>query len=572
MKKLISMVLIMMILCSLLTVSALAENAQGQAAASAQTATMTVTGGTINPDGTVSWAVGENIVTITMPDGSVYTITVIYEPEAEESAKTEKEAAPAEAAKTEEAAATEEAAKTEEAAVTEEAAKTEEAAATEEAAKTEEAAATEEAAKTEEAAATEEAAKTEEAAAPEENEAPVEPVVLSALTVSGTALPVDGDTAAAVTPNVSDLIAVVTEPADATVTINGVPAENGESMIDWAAGSNVVTVEVAKEGYATTTFTLNIEYTPAEDAVPAENTEESAAPVENTLENAAPAEDAAPAENTEENGAADGNAAQAEEAAPVEESSEADALAALTIDKGEIDLDKFVKGSSDEKQSSYSFNAAANGEYDLTTNSGIVEVNAADGWTVSSVKLNGVNQTAAGTGSYPVKWAKANDLEITLKKTDSEFKAVYSLILSNVLNEITADALTVNGADVTFLNAIQAAADNSYSLQVVAGEGKTAAVSVNGIPVTLDANGTLVIPAVTGDSDSIVVTVSKEGCLDKTYSVTVSAAPATSDQAQPVAEESDNTDAAAQTEPVVDESVNAEEETADSTTAPEAVL
>ena len=76
MKKLISMVLITMILCSLLSVPALAEDAQGQAAGSAETATMSVTGGTINPDGTVSWAVGENILTITMPDGSTYTITV----------------------------------------------------------------------------------------------------------------------------------------------------------------------------------------------------------------------------------------------------------------------------------------------------------------------------------------------------------------------------------------------------------------------------------------------------------------------------------------------------------------
>ena len=59
MKKLISMVLIMMILCSLFTGSALAENAQGQTATDAQTATMSVTGGTINPDGTISPAAQE---------------------------------------------------------------------------------------------------------------------------------------------------------------------------------------------------------------------------------------------------------------------------------------------------------------------------------------------------------------------------------------------------------------------------------------------------------------------------------------------------------------------------------
>ena len=86
MKKAISILLTIMILCSLFTVPALAEDAQGQAEGSNNaeelTATMSVTGGTINPDGTVTWAVGENILTITMPDGSIYTVTVIYDPEA----------------------------------------------------------------------------------------------------------------------------------------------------------------------------------------------------------------------------------------------------------------------------------------------------------------------------------------------------------------------------------------------------------------------------------------------------------------------------------------------------------
>lgn len=518
MKKLISTVLIMMILCSLFTGSALAENAQGQAATDAQTATMSVTGGTINPDGTVSWAVGENILTITMPDGSVYTITVIYEPEAEEAEKPAETAAPAEE-KTEEAATPAE-------------------------------------------------EKTEEVAEL------LEPVVLSALTVSGTALPVEGDSAAAATPNESDTIAVVTEPADASVTVNGETAENGETSVTWAEGSNVVTVELAKEGYATTTFTLNVEYTPAEDAAPVENAEEDG----EAPENAAPAEEAAPTENTEENGEVPEEAAPAEEATPAGEATETDALAALAIDATEIDLDKFVKGSSDEKQNSYSFDAAAAGEYDLTASSNIVKVTAAEGWTVSSVKLNAANQVAAGTDSYQVKWAKNNDLEITLKKNDSEFKTVYNLILFNTLDEITVDALNVNGVDATAMTALQAAEDNSYSLQVVAGEGKTAAVSVNGVPAALDAGGMLVVPAVTGAADSVAVTVSKEGCLDKTYAFTVSAAPVALDQAQPAADDvvnaeaSENADAVAPTEPAADASVNTEAEPAGENTAPEAVL
>lgn len=491
MKKLVSMVLIMMILCSLLAAPALAENVQGEAAVSSDaenlTATMSVTGGTINPDGTVSWAVGENILTITMSDGSVYTITVIYEPETEETEKPAETAVPAEPEKTEEA---------------------------------------------------------------EEAAEQLDPVVLSALTVSGTALPVEGDSAAAATPNESDTIAVVTEPADASVSVNGETVENGETAITWAEGSNVVTVELAKEGYATKTFTLTVEYTPAEEA-------------------SAPAEDAAPAENTEESVEAPENAApaeDAEEAASVEESAETDALAALTIDATEIDLDKFVKGSSDENQSSYSFDAAAAGEYDLTAKSGAVKVTAAEGWTVSSVKLNGVNQAAAGADSFQIQWAKNNDLEITLKKSGSEVKAVYSLILFNTLNEITADALTVNGVDATATTALQAAADNSYSLQVVAGEGKAAAVSVNGVPAALDAGGMLVVPAVTGAADSVVVTVSKEGCLDKTYAFTVSAVPVAPDQAQPAADNAVNTEASENTDAV------AQAEPAEENAAPEAAL
>ena len=491
MKKLVSMVLIMMILCSLLAAPALAENIQGEAAVSSDaenlTATMSVTGGTINPDGTVSWAVGENILTITMSDGSVYTITVIYEPETEETEKPAETAVSAEPEKTEEA---------------------------------------------------------------EEAAEQLDPVVLSALTVSGTALPVEGDSAAAATPNESDTIAVVTEPADASVSVNGETVENGETAITWAEGSNVVTVELAKEGYATKTFTLTVEYTPAEEA-------------------SAPAEDAAPAENTEESVEAPENAApaeDAEEAASVEESAETDALAALTIDATEIDLDKFVKNSSDENQSSYSFDAAAAGEYDLTAKSGAVKVTAAEGWTVSSVKLNAANQAAAGADSFQVQWAKNNDLEITLKKSDSEVKAVYSLILFNTLNEITADALTVNGVDATATTALQAAADNSYSLQVVAGEGKAAAVSVNGVPAVLDAGGMLVVPAVTGAADSVVVTVSKEGCLDKTYAFTVSAVPVAPDQAQPAADNAVNTEASENTDSVV------QAEPAEENAAPEAAL
>ena len=491
MKKLVSMVLIMMILCSLLAAPALAENIQGEAAVSSDaenlTATMSVTGGTINPDGTVSWAVGENILTITMSDGSVYTITVIYEPETEETEKPAETAVSAEPEKTEEA---------------------------------------------------------------EEAAEQLDPVVLSALTVSGTALPVEGDSAAAATPNESDTIAVVTEPADASVSVNGETVENGETAITWAEGSNVVTVELAKEGYATKTFTLTVEYTPAEEA-------------------SAPAEDAAPAENTEESVEAPENAApaeDAEEAASVEESAETDALAALTIDATEIDLDKFVKNSSDENQSSYSFDAAAAGEYDLTAKSGAVKVTAAEGCTVSSVKLNGVNQAAADADSFQIQWAKNNDLEITLKKSGSEVKAVYSLILFNTLNEITADALTVNGVDATATTALQAAADNSYSLQVVAGEGKAAAVSVNGVPAALDAGGMLVVPAVTGAADSVVVTVSKEGCLDKTYAFTVSAAPVALDQAQPAADNAVNTEASENTDSVV------QAEPAEENAAPEAAL
>ena len=491
MKKLVSMVLIMMILCSLLAAPALAENVQGEAAISSDaenlTATMSVTGGTINPDGTVSWAVGENILTITMSDGSVYTITVIYEPETEETEKPAETAVSAEPEKTEEA---------------------------------------------------------------EEAAEQLDPVVLSALTVSGTALPVEGDSAAAATPNESDTIAVVTEPADASVSVNGETVENGETAITWAEGSNVVTVELAKEGYATKTFTLTVEYTPAEEA-------------------SAPAEDAAPAENTEESVEAPENAApaeDAEEAASVEESAETDALAALTIDATEINLDKFVKGSADEKQNSYSFDAAAAGEYDLTAKSGAVKVTAAEGWTVSSVKLNGVNQAAAGADSFQIQWAKNNDLEITLKKSGSEVKAVYSLILFNTLNEITADALTVNGVDATATTALQAAADNSYSLQVVAGEGKAAAVSVNGVPAALDAGGMLVVPAVTGAADSVVVTVSKEGCLDKTYAFTVSAAPVALDQAQPAADNAVNTEASENTDSVV------QAEPAEENAVPEAAL
>ena len=420
MKKLISIVLMTMILCSLLSVPALAEDVQGQEAGSTETATMSVTGGTINPDGTVSWAIGENILTITMPDGSVYTITVIYDPSAQSAA------------------------------------------------------------------------------------------ALTTLTVSGTEIPMTGNAAAAATPNATDTISVVTEPADATVTINGVAVENGEAAINWAEGSNELTIEVSKEGYETTAYTLSVEYTPVkEEAAPEETTE-------------VPEETAAPEETAEPEDNASPEASAAPEEAAVSE--ETAALAALTVDAKEIDLAKFVKGASDEKQSSYSFNAAAEAEYDLTSATGTVVVTAAEGWTVSSVKLNGAVLAAVAADTYSPKWAKANDLEITLKKNGSDVKAVYSLILNNTLAEATVDALTVNGADVTFLNAIQAASDNSYTLQVAAA-GKTAAVSVNGIPVALDANGMVLVPAVTGVSDNVVVTISQEGFLDKTYTVIVTAAP-----------------------------------------------
>ena len=137
------------------------------------------------------------------------------------------------------------------------------------------------------------------------------------------------------------------------------------------------------------------------------------------------------------------------------------------------------------------------------------------------MKLNGTVQTAAA-GTYSLKWAKANDLEITLKQNGSDVKAVYSLILNNALTETSVDALTVNGTDVTFLTAVPAATDNSYSLQVIAA-GKTVSVSVNGIPVAPDANGMVLVPAVAGVADSVVVTVSQEGALDKTYAFAVNA-------------------------------------------------
>ena len=416
MKKLISILLTMMILCSLFTVPALAEDVQGQAGANNTeelTATMSVTGGTINPDGTVSWALGENILTITMPDGSTYTVTVIYDPEAPSHA------------------------------------------------------------------------------------------VLSTLTVSGTEIPMESGSAAAATPNATDTIAVVTEPADATVTINGAAVENGEVAFNWAEGSNELAIEVSKEGYETSTYTLSVEFSPVkEEAAPEEAAvpEETAAP-----EEAAPEEATTPEETTI--------------------SEETAALAALTVDAKEIDLDKFVKGASDEKQSSFSFNAAAEAEYDLTASVGTVVVTAAEGWTVGSVKLNGASLTATAADTYSPKWAKANDLEVTLKENGSEFKAVYSLILNNKLDQVTADALTVNGADVSFLTVVPAAADNSYSLQVTAAEGKAVAVTVNGVPVALDTNGMLVVPAVTGVADNIVVTVSGTGYLDKTYAFTVTAVP-----------------------------------------------
>ena len=428
MKKLISIVLMTMILCSLFTVPALAEDAQGQEAGSAETATMSVTGGTINPDGTVSWAVGENILTITMPDGSTYTVTVIYNPEA------------------------------------------------------------------------------------------ASPAALTTLTVSGTEIPMTGNAAAAATPNAADTIAVVTEPADAAVTINGTAVENGEITYTWEEGSNELAIVVSKEGFETAAYTLTVEYTPVkEEAAP----EEDAAPVEP----AASEETAAAEETTEQESGAVPEAETAPAADETAATEDTAALAALTVDTKEIDLDKFVKGASDEKQTSFSFNAAAEAEYDLASSAGTVVVTAAEGWTVSSVKLNGADLTAVAADTYSPKWAKANDLEITLKKNDTEMKAVYSLILNNTLAEATVDALTVNGTDVTFQPAIQAAADNSYTLQVSAA-GKTVTVFVNGIPTALDANGMLLVPAVTGEADSVVVIVSQDGFLDKAYSVTVTAAPA----------------------------------------------
>ena len=429
MKKLISIVLMTMILCSLFTVPALAEDAQGQEAGSAETATMSVTGGTINPDGTVSWAVGENILTITMPDGSTYTVTVIYNPEA------------------------------------------------------------------------------------------ASPAALTTLTVSGTEIPMTGNAAAAVTPNAADTIAVVTEPADAAVTVNGTAVENGEITYTWEEGRNELAIEVSKEGFETTAYTLTVEYTPVkEEAAPEDTATPEEAPEQES--EAVPKAETAPA---------------ADETAATEDTA---ALAALTVDTKEIDLDKFVKGASDEKQTSFSFNAAAEAEYDLASSAGTVVVTAAEGWTVSSVKLNGADLTAVAADTYSPKWAKANDLEITLKKNYTEMKAVYSLILNNTLAEATVDALTVNGTDVTFQPAIQAAADNSYTLQVSAA-GKTVTVFVNGIPTALDANGMLLVPAVTGEADSVVVIVSQDGFLDKAYSVTVTVSQAgTIDQAA--------------TEPVVD--------------------
>lgn len=461
MKKLISMILTIMILCSLFTVPALAEDVQGQAEASDNTeeltATMSVTGGTINPDGTVTWAVGENILTITMSDGSTYTVTVIYDPET------------------------------------------------------------------------------------------LSPALLSTLTVSGTEILMPENAAAAATPNATDTIAVVTEPADAIVTINGTVVENGEAEFTWEEGSNELAIEVSKEGYEPTAYTLSVEYTPVEEAAP----EETAVPEATTApeETAEPEGSATPIETTEPEGS------EVPEASAVPE--ETAALAALTVDAKEIDLDKFVKGASDEKQSSFSFNAAAEAEYDLSASSGTVIVTAAEGWTVNSVRLNGAGLTAAAADTYSMKWAKANDLEITLKKNDSDVKAVYSLILNNTLAEATVDTLTVNGTDVAFLPSIQAADDNSYALQVNAA-GKTATVFVNGIPTALDANGMLLVPAVTGAADSVVVIVSQEGFLDKAYTVTVTAAPANVDQAVETATNAADSAADAEVGETVDATANPE--------------
>ena len=432
MKKLISMVLMIMILCSLFTTLALGEDAQGQAENTAAMATMSVTGGTINPDGTVTWAVGENILTITMSDGSVYTVTVIYDPEAPKAA------------------------------------------------------------------------------------------ALNTLTISGTEIPMIGNIATVATPNAIDTIAVSAEPADAIVSINGTAVENGETTFEWAEGSNQLAIEVSKEGYETTSYSLMLEYTPAQ--------EESFTNDENTNESTASEGSSSP-EDT----------AAVEENIPLDTSSEPEtletvALAGLVIDSKEIDLKKFTKDYSTEKESNYSYNAATNAENDLTVPTSTIEVTAAEGWTVGAVKLNGASLTETASGSYSVQWAKANDLEITLKKSGTDFKAVYSLILSNALLEATVDSLTVNGADVAFLTAIQAAADNSYRLQVSAGEGNVITVTVNGVPVDLDSNGTVDIPAVTGTADNVVITVSKAGCLEKNYNITVNAAPAPSNQTASVTE------------------------------------
>ena len=420
MKKLISIVLMIMILCVLFTVPALAENDQGQEVASSDMATMSVTGGTINADGTVSWALGENILTITMPDGSVYTAKVIYNPEAQS------------------------------------------------------------------------------------------PAALAALTVSGTEIPMMGNAAVAATPNATDTIAISTEPADAVVTINGKTVENGEVSFDWVEGNNELAIEVSKEGFETSAYTLNVEYTPVQEEVVKVNTSEEVVEVED----ASTSEETVIEPETEANIVSD----VAVDPAPAEVS----ALAALTIDGKEIDLDEFVMIASDEKLISYSFNAAADSKYDLTTSSGTVVATAAEGWTVSSVKLNNAELPAVAADTYSLNWAKANDVEITLKN-DSDVKVVYSLILNNALDQVAADLLTINGSDVSYLTSIPAAIDNSYSLQVTAGEGKAVAVTVNGIPAILDANGMLVVPAVTGEADSIVVMVSKEGCLNKTYTITVTA-------------------------------------------------
>lgn len=299
---------------------------------------------------------------------------------------------------------------------------------------------------------------------------------------------------------------------------------------------------------------MTVEYTPVKEEAPA--VEE--ATTEEAEETTAPEESADPeAAATPEATTAEPEVSATPEAVADPAPAEDAALAALTVDGKEVDLDKFVKDAADEKQSSYSFDAAAEAEYDLEASAGTVAVTAAEGWTVSSVKLNGASQTAAAADTYSLKWAKANDLEVTLKKNDSEFNAVYSLILNNKLDEVAADALTVNGADVSFLTAIPAAQDNSYSLQVAAGEGKSVFVTVNGIPAALDASGMLVVPAVTGAADSVVVTVSKEGCLDKTYSFNVNAVQVAPDQTvgEPVADAAENTNPDVTAEAGVEEPV-----------------